>query len=60
MGIVPLGLDMPKSPVFMRFSGLGAFRATVFATFLQHFFQKRVFRADEIVPLGLQLTSKIA
>lgn len=25
VGIVPFGLDVPKSPVFMRLSGLGAF-----------------------------------
>ena len=43
MGVVPFGLDVPKSPVFMRLSGLGTFRATVFATLLQHFFQNRVF-----------------
>ena len=60
MGIVPLGLDMPKNPVFMRVSGLGTFRATVFATLLQHFFSKTCFRADEIVTLGLQLNLKIA
>lgn len=42
VGIVPLGLDVPKKPVFMRVSGLGTFRVTVFAT-------------DEIVTLGLQL-----
>lgn len=47
MGIVPLGLDVPKKPVFMRVSGLGTFRVTVFAT-------------DEIVTLGLQLNLKIA
>lgn len=47
VGIVPLGLDVPKSPVFMRVSGLGTFRVTVFAT-------------DEIVTLGLQLNLKIA
>ena len=46
MGVVPLGLDVPKNPVFMRVSGLGTFRATDFAT-------------DEIVPpLGLQLNLK--
>ena len=43
VGVVPLGLDVPKSPVFMRVSGLDTFRATVFATLSQHFFQKRVF-----------------
>lgn len=43
VGVVPLGLDVPKNPVFMRLSGLGTFRATVFATLLQHFLQKRVF-----------------
>ena len=47
VGVVPLGLDVPKNPVFMRVSGLGTFRATVFAT-------------DKIVPLGLQLNLKIA
>lgn len=47
VGIVPLGLDVPKKPVFMRVSGLGTFRVTVFAT-------------DEIVTLGLQLNLKIA
>ena len=47
VGIVPFGLDVPKSPVFMRLSGLGTFRVTVFAT-------------DEIVTLGLQLNLKIA
>ena len=47
VGIVPLGLDVPKSPVFMQVSGLGTFRVTVFAT-------------DEIVTLGLQLNLKIA
>ena len=47
VGVVPLGLDVPKNPVFMRVSGLGTFRATDFAT-------------DEIVPLGLQLNLKIA
>lgn len=47
VGIVPLGLDVPKSPVFMRVSGLGTFRVTVFAT-------------DEIVTHGLQLNLKIA
>ena len=41
--VVPLGLDVPKKPVFMRVSGLGTFRATVFATLLQHLFQKLVF-----------------
>lgn len=25
VGIVPLGLDVPKNPVFMRVSGLGTF-----------------------------------
>lgn len=45
MGIVPFGLDVPKKPVFMRVSGLGTFRVTVFAT-------------DEIVTLGLQLSLK--
>ena len=60
VGIVPLGLDVPKNPVFMRVSGLATFRVTAFATLLQHFFSKTCFRADEIVPLGLQLTSKIA
>lgn len=47
VGIIPLGLDVPKKPVFMRVSGLGTFRVTVFAT-------------DEIVTLGLQLNLKIA
>ena len=47
MGIIPLGLNVPKKPVFMRVSGLGTFRVTVFAT-------------DEIVTLGLQLNLKIA
>lgn len=47
MGIIPLGLDVPKNPVFMWASGLGTFRVTVFAT-------------DEIVPLGLQPNLKIA
>ena len=42
VGVVSLGLDVPKSPVFMRISGLGTFRA------------------EEIVPLGLQLNLKIA
>ena len=43
VGVVPFGLDVPKNPVFMRVSGLSTFRVTVFATLLQHFFQKRVF-----------------
>lgn len=47
VGVVPFGLDVPKSPVFMRVSGLGTFRVTVFAT-------------DEIVTFGLQLNLKIA
>lgn len=47
VGIIPFGLDVPKKPVFMRVSGLGTFRVTVFAT-------------DEIVTLGLQLNLKIA
>ena len=47
VGVVPIGLDVPKNPVFMRVSGLGTFRVTVFAT-------------DEIVPLGLQPNLKIA
>lgn len=47
VGIIPLGLDVPKKPVFMRVSGLGTFRVTVFAT-------------DEIIILGLQLNLKIA
>ena len=47
MGIIPLGLNVPKKPVFMRVSGLGTFRVTVFAT-------------DETVTLGLQLNLKIA
>lgn len=47
VGIIPLGLDVPKKPVFMRVSGLGTFRVTVFVT-------------DEIVTLGLQLNLKIA
>ncbi len=47
VGIIPLGLDVPKNPVFMWASGLGTFRVTVFAT-------------DEIVPLGLQPNLKIA
>ena len=60
MGIVPIGLDVPKNPVFMRLSELGTFRVTVFATLLQHIFSETCFRADEIVPLGLQLNLKIA
>ena len=56
MRIVSFGLDVPKKPVFMRFSGLGTFRVTVFATL----FSKTCFRADEIVTLGLQLNLKIA
>ena len=47
VGVVPLGLDVPKGPVVMLVSGLGTFRATDLAT-------------DEIVPLGLQLNLKIA
>ena len=47
VGIIPLGLDVPKKPVFIRVSGLGTFRVTVFAT-------------DEIIILGLQLNLKIA
>lgn len=47
VGMIPLGLDVPKNPVFMWASGLGTFRVTVFAT-------------DEIVPLGLQPNLKIA
>ena len=47
VGVVPIGLDVPKNPVFMRVSGLGTFRVTVFAT-------------DEIVTFGLQLNLKIA
>ena len=47
VGVVPFGLDVPKKPVFMRVSGLGTFRVTVFAT-------------DEIVTFGLQLNLKIA
>lgn len=43
VGVVLLGLDVPKSPVFMRVYGLGTFLVTVFATLLQHFFQERVF-----------------
>ena len=43
VGVVPIGLDVPKNPVFMRVLELGTFRATVFATLSQHFFQKRVF-----------------
>ena len=60
VGIIPFGLGVPKKSVFMRVSGLGTFRVTVFATLLQHFFSKTCFRADEIVPLGLQLNLKIA
>lgn len=56
MGVVPFGLDVPKNPVFMRVPGLGTFRVTVFATL----FSKTCFWADEIVPLGLQLSLKIA
>ena len=47
VGIIPSGLGVPKKSVFMRVSGLGTFRVTVFAT-------------DEIVTLGLQLNLKIA
>ena len=47
VGIIPLGVDVPKKPVFMRVSGLGTFRVTVFAT-------------DEIVTLGLQPNLKTA
>ena len=32
VGVVPLGLDVPKNLVFMRLSGFGTFRVTVFAT----------------------------
>ena len=56
VGVVPFGLDVPKNPVFMRVSGLGTFRVTVFATL----FSKTCFLADEIVPPGLQLNLKIA
>lgn len=49
VGVVPIGLDVPKNPVISKVSGLGTFRATVFATL----FSKTCFRADEIVPLGL-------
>ena len=47
VGIIPFGLGVPKKSVFMRVSGLGTFRVTVFAT-------------DEIVIFGLQLNLKIA
>ena len=47
MGMIPFGSGVPKKSVFMRVSGLGTFRVTVFAT-------------DEIVTLGLQLNLKIA
>ncbi len=47
VGIIPFGLGVPKKSVFMRVSGLGTFRVTVFAT-------------DEIVTFGLQLNLKIA
>ena len=40
VGVVSLGLDVPKNPVFMRLSGLGTFRATAFCN---TYFQKRVF-----------------
>ena len=45
VGVVPLGLDVPKNPVFMRVSGLGTFRVTVFAT-------------DKIVPPWLAIKPK--
>ena len=40
VGIVPFGLDVPKSPVFMHLSGLGTFLNN---RFCNTFFQKRVF-----------------
>jgi len=43
VGTVTFGLDVAENPVISRVSGLGSFRATVFATLLQPFFQKRVF-----------------
>jgi hypothetical protein len=58
VGVVPFGLDVPKNPVFMRLSGFGTFRATVFATLLQHSFSKTCFRADEIVPPWLATKPK--
>lgn len=47
VGMIPFGSGVPKKSVFMRVSGLGTFRVTVFAT-------------NEIVTLGLQLNLKIA
>ena len=58
--MIPLGLDVAINPVFMRVCKLGTFIVTVFAILLQHFFSKTCFRANEIVPLDLQLNLKIA
>lgn len=60
VGVVPLGLNVPKNPVFIQVSGLGTFRATVFATLLQHVARKKCFATDEIVPGGLQVKQNFA
>ena len=42
VGIISLGLDVPKNPVFMRLSGLGAFLVIDFATlFFKNVFSGR-------------------
>ena len=42
VGVVPLGLDVPKNPVISRVSGLGTFRVIVFATlFFKNVFSGR-------------------
>ena len=55
VGVIPLGLDVSKKPMFMHLCGLGAFPVTVFATL----FSKTCFRADETVPRGFGLNLKI-
>ena len=50
--MIPLGFDVPKTPVFMRVCGLRQNCRSVFATLLQHVDRKKCFATDEIVSSG--------
>lgn len=55
VGVVSLGCDVPKNPVFMRACGLHENCRSVVATLLQHVDRKKCFATDEIVTSGYQV-----
>lgn len=52
VGVIDLGYDVSKKPVFMRVCGHQPNRQIVFATLLQHDASEKTFATDEIIVSG--------